>query len=83
MNYSTSQKFGKTFLMFLKEASYAQAWIYLIKKIQKKNNNIVKYLNILSNIIYFCDSKLNFHQPLYMLETAVLLNFSLQSVILF
>jgi len=46
--HCTGQKFGNiTFLMFLKETSYAhQAYIYLINDTEK-NSNIVKYYYIL------------------------------------
>jgi len=69
IDYSTGQKSGDIFVMFLKEVSYAHlTCIYLIKNTEKKKQWyceiliqfkwMVFYLNILPNIIYFwCKSE--------------------------
>ncbi len=62
------QKFGvgKMCLTFLKEVSYAQQdCIYLIKSTVKIYWNLKWLLfDIFYNLIYSCDAKLNFQQPL-------------------
>ncbi len=61
--------------IFLKEVSY-QDCIYLIKIILK----YIFYLNILSNVMYFCDANLNFWEPL--LQCHMILQKSVDSSIL-